>query len=206
MDNRSKNRLIIIQFLSESEPQTGLVLADNAHQFAKRIDTVDFYMPKSANELCELMTKNIPERINKTDNVGIYLDSHGLETCNGIGNGSDFIDWATLIQLIKRATAILNSSPSLFLTACNGLSIKNYIPSEEMFISVLYAGDGIMKNGPVMWAFCQLFSEDGLCPSDKNIQEINTYLKSRDCPPLIKIDFTKDSTKTLPEADEILSK
>ena len=202
----SKNRLIIIQFLSESEPQTGLVLANNAHQFAERIDTIDLYMPKSANELCELMTTNIPKGICKTDNVGIYLDSHGLETCGGIGNGTDFIDWATLIQLIKRAMAILNNSPSLYLTACNGLSIRDHILSEKTPISVLYAGDGIMKNGPVMWAFCQLFSEEGLCPSEKRIQEINTYLKSRDCPPLQKIDFTKGINKTPPVAAEILSK
>lgn len=192
MDKLSKNRLIIIQFLSESEPQTGVVIANNSHLFVKGIDIVDFYKPKSAEELSELMTTHIPKTISKTDNVGIYIDSHGFETCDGIGNGTDYINWITLIHLIRSATANLNNPPILYLTACNGLYIKESIGSEKLPISILYAGNGKMKNGPIMWAFTQLFSEDGLCPTERNVHEVNIYLNSRDCPPLVKVNFLKD--------------
>ena len=177
-------RLIVIQFLSATEPKTGYVLSKNVQIFSPFIETVDFYSCEKADEIITLLEDDIPKTLSFKDTVAIYIDSHGFDTGIGIGYVADLIRWETLTDALKKVAEKLDRPPMLILTACNGIGISNFIDSSNPVISRLYAGEGIMLNGPVMGVFCDLFNAKGVSFDIQDLQKANRILISKNSSPI----------------------
>ena len=119
-----------------------------------------------------------------------YNIGPGAVNKSSVGHKKDFISWDELVLAIKNAVNKLRTLPIIILTACNGISIKNTINQlDEPICSKLYAGDGIMLNGPVMGGFSRLLNESGLEFGEKELETLNEELAKRDNPPFICIDY-----------------
>nr|WP_286490895.1 hypothetical protein [Bacteroides intestinalis] len=186
----TKNRLIVIQFLDNDECQTGYSLSKNVMQSSPYIGSVDFFASSNRDDILNYIYNDIPNIIAKDEIIAVYIDSHGFDTNNGIGHKNGFISWEELVAAIKIAFNTLETRPTIILTACNGISIKNTIAKlEEPICSKLYAGDGVMLNGPVMGAFVRLFNNYGLDFGIKEVNILNQELANRNNPPFIYIDY-----------------
>jgi len=185
-----KKRLVIIQFLDENECKTGYVLANNIRQSSPFIGNVDYFSSSKKDEIINYISQDIPHIIREDEEVAVYIDTHGFSSCDGIWHKKDFISWDELVLAIKNAVNKLRTLPIIILTACNGISIKNTINQlDEPICSKLYAGDGIMLNGPVMGGFSRLLNESGLEFGEKELETLNEELAKRDNPPFICIDY-----------------
>lgn len=187
-----KKRLIVIQFLDKEEGQTGYVLSKNVLQSSPYIGNVDFFSSSNKDDILKFINIDIPELSVNDNELGIYIDTHGFSKCDGIGHRNDFISWEELVAALKKSFENREILPIIILTACNGISIKSVLDNlKRPICSKLYAGDGVMLNGPVMGAFTRLFNEYGLEFGVKEIESINIDLANRNNPPFVCVDYLK---------------
>ncbi len=175
------NHLVVIQFLDESEPPTGKSLATIIAQDCPYIEHVHYFYFSNEENLKEILISKMADCFEDQSNVIIYIDSHGTENGNGIATQQNaFVDWGSLINSLKISCSKLIKRPTLILTACNGIGIKDFIDQlDEPMVSKLIAGSGIMLNGPVLGAFRKMIEEKGIDINKGDVKKVNDSIKLR---------------------------
>ncbi len=173
--------LVVIQFLDNNELFTGKSLATMINQNCRYIANVHYFPFFNGESLKEFLSSNLSDFLKEDSEVIIYIDSHGTENSNGIATKQDaFLDWDTLVNGLKIACDKLLKKPILILTACNGIGINKVIDQlEKPVISKLIAGNGEMKDGPVLGAFCNLLESKGTTINSNDVMSINDKIKIR---------------------------
>ncbi|MDE6796179.1 MAG: hypothetical protein K2J63_12865 [Muribaculaceae bacterium] len=175
------NHLVVIQFLDEKEPPTGKSLAAIIAQYCPYIEHVHYFSFSNGETLKEFLLSKMADYFEDKSNVIIYIDSHGTEKGSGIATKQNaFVDWKCLINSLKIACSKLIKRPTLILTACNGIGIKDFIDQlDEPMVSKLIAGNGIMLNGPVLGAFRKILEEKGIDLNKEDVKKVNDIIKLR---------------------------
>lgn len=177
-----KKHLIVIQFLDKDEPSTGRSLATIINQDCSLIGKVDFRPFSNNINLLSFIESDLQNLIDEDEDVILYIDSHGTANGDGIATRKDgFINWDTLLDVLKIPFEKFGISPILILTACNGIGIKKQIDSiDKPFCSKLIAGTGVMEDGPTLEALRTIIEKKGTNINGTDIEEANRIIISRE--------------------------